>query len=131
VPCAPGTCAGGAEANDLERPLPGDELLPAEGTDIVHAVTIDAPSERVWPWLAQIGQDRGGFYSYEWLENLAGCKCATPTASIPNGNSARSATVFLHPAGGMEVTLFEHCHAIGLKGWGTFVLDRPATDARA
>jgi hypothetical protein len=37
-------------------------------------VTIDAPVEAVWPWLAQLGQDRGGFYGYEWLENLAGCR---------------------------------------------------------
>ena len=28
----------------------------------------------LWPWLAQLGQDRGGFYSYQWLENLAGCQ---------------------------------------------------------
>src|SRR5688500_684820 len=27
-----------------------------------HAIEIDAPLEAVWPWLAQIGQDRGGFY---------------------------------------------------------------------
>ena len=29
---------------------------------------------RVWPWLAQLGQDRGGFYSYRVLENLFGCE---------------------------------------------------------
>ena len=40
---------------------------------MTRAVTIDAPVESVWPWLAQIGEDRGGFYSYTWLENLAGC----------------------------------------------------------
>ena len=64
----------GAEPEDEKRPLPGDELLPKDGTRILHAVTIDAPVEEVWPWLAQLGQDRGGFYSYEWLENLAGCQ---------------------------------------------------------
>ena len=37
-------------------------------------MTIQAPVEQAWPWLAQLGQDRGGFYSYEWLENLAGCE---------------------------------------------------------
>jgi hypothetical protein len=42
--------------------------------EAARAVTIDAPVEDVWPWLAQIGQDRAGFYSYEWLENLAGCR---------------------------------------------------------
>ena len=37
-----------------------------------HAITIQAPVDRVWPWIAQIGQGRGGFYSYDWLENLFG-----------------------------------------------------------
>src|SRR3954463_3114879 len=62
----------GAQPGDENRELPGDELLPKDGTQILHAVTIDAPVEEVWPWLAQLGQDRGGFYSYEWLENLIG-----------------------------------------------------------
>src|SRR5205085_807473 len=35
-----------------------------------RAVTVDAPPEAVWPWLMQIGQDRAGFYSNDWLENL-------------------------------------------------------------
>jgi hypothetical protein len=114
----------GAEARDLERPLPGDEFLPAEGTEIVNAVTIDAPPERVWPWLAQIGQDRGGFYSYEWLENLAGCQMRNADRIHPEWQQRQIGdTVFLHPAGGMEVTVFEPGRAIGLKGWGTFVLE--------
>ena len=37
-----------------------------------RALTIDAPVEMVWPWLVQIGEDRGGFYSYSWLERAAG-----------------------------------------------------------
>jgi len=34
----------------------------------------DAPPEAVWPRLAQIGEGRGGFYSYDWLERMAGAK---------------------------------------------------------
>jgi hypothetical protein len=52
-------------------PLPGDDLVPDPGYE--HTRDVRAPAEEVWPWLAQIGQGRGGFYSYEWLENLAGC----------------------------------------------------------
>lgn len=37
-----------------------------------HAITIDAPREVVWSWLIQLGQGRGGMYSYDWLENLLG-----------------------------------------------------------
>lgn len=54
--------------------LPGDELVEDPGIQTTRALTIDAAVRDVWPWLAQIGQDRGGFYSYEWLENLAGCR---------------------------------------------------------
>lgn len=35
---------------------------------------IEAPTEVVWPWLMQLGQDKAGFYSYEFMENLAGCR---------------------------------------------------------
>jgi hypothetical protein len=45
----------GAEPGDEQRELPGDEL-PEGGTQILHAVTIEAPVEEVWPWLAQLGQ---------------------------------------------------------------------------
>lgn len=38
----------------------------------VPALTVNAPPKRVWPWIMQIGRDRGGFYSYTWLENLIG-----------------------------------------------------------
>ena len=42
--------------------------------DYTHAITIRASAAEVWPWLVQLGQGRGGFYSYEWLENLVGCQ---------------------------------------------------------
>lgn len=69
----PWTRSWGATRAEREAVLPGDELTPNPGLSMTRAVTIDAPVEAVWPWLAQIGQDRGGFYSYTWLENLAGC----------------------------------------------------------
>jgi hypothetical protein len=36
------------------------------------AVTIDAAPEYIWPWLVQIGYQRGGLYSYDWLDRLFG-----------------------------------------------------------
>src|SRR5215208_6121725 len=57
----------GTTPEDEQRGLAGDEFLPEDGTQILHAVTIDAPVEAVWPWRAQLGQDSAGFYSYEWL----------------------------------------------------------------
>ena len=42
--------------------------------EYIHAITINASAADIWPWLVQIGQGRGGFYSYELLENMIGCK---------------------------------------------------------
>jgi hypothetical protein len=64
----------GLEAEVAARQLPGDELVPEPRWSWTHGVEIEAPAASVWPWLAQIGADRAGFYSYQWLENLAGCE---------------------------------------------------------
>jgi hypothetical protein len=61
----------GATEAEVQRTLPGDELIERAPGDSTHAVTIDAPPEEVWPWIAQIGDDRGGFYSYTFIENPA------------------------------------------------------------
>jgi hypothetical protein len=61
----------GATQAEVERTLPGDELIERAPGDSTHAATIDAPPEEVWPWIAQIGDDRGGFYSYTFIENPA------------------------------------------------------------
>jgi hypothetical protein len=66
----------GATPTELRREWPGDELSPQAVEISTRAITIDAPIQHVWPWLVQIGQDRAGFYSYTWLENLF--RCAMP-----------------------------------------------------
>lgn len=62
----------GATPDEITRPLPGDELVGEPRSSTTRAVTIDAPAEEVWPWIVQIGQGRGGMYSYDLLENLIG-----------------------------------------------------------
>lgn len=62
----------GATKAECRSVLPGDEFVPGPATTITRAVTVAAPAEEVWRWLVQIGQDRGGMYSYERLENLFG-----------------------------------------------------------
>ena len=52
--------------------LPGDELVGRPAVETTEGVWIDAPTSAVWPWLVQMGQDRGGLYSYQTLENLVG-----------------------------------------------------------
>jgi hypothetical protein len=62
----------GATEAELSRRWPGDELVPRPRIRAVRAVTIAALPDRIWPWIMQVGRDRGGFYSYTWLENLIG-----------------------------------------------------------
>src|SRR5215208_6310443 len=64
----------GATEEETRMPLPGDDIVVNAAAQTTRAITIDAGAERVWPWVAQIGQDRGGFYSFDLLENLVGCR---------------------------------------------------------
>jgi hypothetical protein len=73
----------GASADELARRFPGDELNPSPKLGYTRAITIQAPVERVWPWLVQLGQGRGGLYSYDGLENLAGCDIHSVERIIP------------------------------------------------
>lgn len=62
----------GATEEEIHRTLPGDELVPTPRYVSTRAITIQAPVAAIWPWLVQMGQDRGGLYSYAWLEHLVG-----------------------------------------------------------
>jgi hypothetical protein len=63
----------GATEAEVKGWLPGDDLIASADLTASRAITIESPPEVVWPWIAQLGQGRGGFYSYDFLENLAGC----------------------------------------------------------
>jgi hypothetical protein len=62
----------GANSSDLARVMAGDTLLPNETYSGTTAVTVNARPEHIWPWLVQIGYQRGGLYSYDWLDRLFG-----------------------------------------------------------
>jgi len=62
----------GATRAEIEAVHAGDDLVAGPATTSTYAVSVQAPADTVWSWLVQIGQDRGGMYSYEWLENLFG-----------------------------------------------------------
>ena len=59
----------GATDEEVQRPYPGADLIRGGTRGATMAVTIDAPAERVWPWLVQMGIDRGGWYSWDRLDN--------------------------------------------------------------
>jgi hypothetical protein len=54
---------------EKRRSLPIDSLIPAPIFTSTHAITIDAPPERVWPWIAQMGAGRAGWYSWDAIDN--------------------------------------------------------------
>jgi uncharacterized protein YndB with AHSA1/START domain len=73
----------GATPEDVRKRLPGDELVPHPTVESTRAVTIRAPAREVWRWLVQLGQDRGGFYSYNFLENLAAADIHNADRIVP------------------------------------------------
>jgi hypothetical protein len=131
----------GAAGAEISAALPGD--LPGRNPvfEINHAITIDAPPASVFPWLLQLGQDRAGFYSYDWLENLFGLRVKNAHRIHPEwqgrvvGDLVRAA-----PAdwlGGMfgtdvgwRITHLDMDNALVLRGWGAFVV-RPLDGTRS
>jgi hypothetical protein len=73
----------GATDEELVEELPGDEVKPGAALNVTHAITIDAPPDVAWKWLVQIGQDRGGFFSYDWIENMFGLEVHNAEALVP------------------------------------------------
>ena len=59
----------GATADEVSHAYPGDELVPDADGEATMAMNLPAPPDRVWPWLAQMGGDRGGWYSWDWVDN--------------------------------------------------------------
>ena len=86
----------GASDDEVTAVLPGDELVSAHTPRTTRALTIDAPIAAVWPWLAQIGEDRGGFYSYSVLERARILRMQT--LSTPSGRTCTSETPSGSPA---------------------------------
>jgi hypothetical protein len=84
---------------DVQTTMPGDNLTSHPNWTYTHAITINAPADRIFPWVDQIGQDRGGFYSYDILENLAGCKIRNTDRIHPEWQykGDGTETMILHP----------------------------------
>jgi hypothetical protein len=59
----------GATADEVARPMVGDELVETPTFNATRAVTINAPAERIWPWIVQMGFKKAGFYSWDILDN--------------------------------------------------------------
>src|SRR5699024_10096919 len=73
----------GATPEEVDAVLPGDDILGPADLVATRAVEIQAPAEDVWPWLAQLGQGRGGFYSYDGLQSLLGLDIQNADDVVP------------------------------------------------
>lgn len=59
----------GATRLEAAAPMPGDAVVPRARFNATRAISIGVPPERVWPWIVQLGYGRGGFYTYDLLDN--------------------------------------------------------------
>jgi hypothetical protein len=103
----------GATNEEITRPLPGDDLIPDSKLDSTHAITIHAPADQVWPWLAQMGyEDRAGTYSYDLFERSAGRNLDQLDPAIPP--LAAGGTMPFYPGAPMTVAVADPPHALVL-----------------
>jgi hypothetical protein len=87
----------GVDESTAARVYSGDELISEPRWGWTHGIEIDAPASEVWPWVAQIGADRAGFYSYQWLENAVGCGVRNAEVVHPEWEVREGGTLSLHP----------------------------------
>jgi hypothetical protein len=96
----------GATSAEIARTMPGDELLPSAGLVATRAVTVYASAKAIWPWLVQMGPERGGTYTYHWIEKLLGLEMHSADTVIPE---------FQHPQPGETHRLGEHGPSMRLE----------------
>jgi hypothetical protein len=135
----------GTADEESEEQLPGDDLIESADITATRAITIRASADQVWPWIAQLGQGRGGFYSYDFLENLVGCDIHSADRVVPEwqdvdvGDEVRFA-----PAVGLAVASLEQGRSLVLRGgvpigntpapydstWAFVLRDKPGNSTR-
>lgn len=107
----------GATYEEVNMALPGDELVPHADLTATRAVTVRASAGGVWPWIAQLGQGRGGFYSYDFLENLVGCDIHSADRIVREWQFIDEGDkVSLHPEVGLSVALVKPGRSLVLRG---------------
>lgn len=116
----------GAMPDEVVRTLPGDEFVPHPKSEITAAITVHAPVQYVWPWFAQLGCQRGGWYSYDLLDNggvpsaekilpeYQKLRVGDMIAAVPNGSF------------GFPVAIVEHNRVLSLAGTLNTQTGKPA-----
>lgn len=116
----------GATGQESGGPLPGDDLIAGPDLTATGAIIVRAPAGGVRPWIAQLGQGRGGFYSYDFLQNLAGCDVYSADRIVPEWQDVMAANqVRLAPQANLAVAGLERGRSLVLRG-GILVGDTAA-----
>lgn len=109
----------GATSTEINRKFPIDEFISPNRIISTRAITINATKEKIWPWIAQTGQNRGGFNSYYWLENLFAAKMVNANSIHPEWQNPRPGdTVYYgRNQGYASVALVQKNKYYSLSGW--------------
>lgn len=119
---APIASVMGTTAEERIRAYAGDELIPRQRQGFTQAITIEAPVEAVWPWLAQVGYRRAGWYNIDAINRLAGKDyffegSASANRIIPELQSiAEGDQIALAPGAVLIVTMIEVGRILVLAG---------------
>lgn len=107
----------GATAQECAETLPGDDLIATVDLMATRAITIGVPADAVWPWVAQLGQGRGGLYSYDALENLIGCDIQSADRVVSEWQDVRAGDPFrLHPDVALHVSAVDPGRSLVVRG---------------
>ena len=98
----------GATAEEAIVPMAGDDLVEQPDYITTRAITINAAPEAIWPWIVQMGQGRGGFYTYDRLEQFGGADIRSADRIHPELQSLTVGDIVrLSPVGGPRVALLD------------------------
>jgi hypothetical protein len=107
----------GTTSEERVAALTGDDLIPTPDLMATRAITVHALADQVWPWIAQLGQGRAGFYSYDALENLVGCHIHSADRVVPEWQGVKVGDqVKLHPEVALDIAVVEQGRALVLRG---------------
>lgn len=103
--------AGGqvcATRGERIKALAGDDLIPQPIGTVTHAITIQRPASEVWPWLAQMGSGRAGWYAYDFVDN-GGQRSAERI--VPEYQNIKVGSIFPALPGATDVFVVAQCDA--------------------
>lgn len=119
----------GSTDQEVSRSMPGDHLTPFISS--TRSITINAPISEVWDWLIQLGADRGGFYSYWFIERPLGYKFRDQKRIEPEFKDMKVGRIISASIDQSKsvikydwpVVAVDPGKSFVLKGWGCFLLN--------